>query len=81
MRAGAGGATAKRTRANAPGVRNRSGLATVARAWIVPLERSSALSTKSSVPCLAKRFSSLRLMATLSASGPERDARSREKVR
>ncbi len=38
IRAGAGGATARRSRAKAPGVRNRSGLATRARAWIVPLE-------------------------------------------
>ena len=31
--------TARRSRANAPGVSNRSGLGTVARAWMVPLER------------------------------------------
>jgi hypothetical protein len=68
-RTGEGGATVTRSLANWPGARNRSGLGTVARAWIVPLDRSRELSTKSSVPCRAKVFSSLSPIMTLSASG------------
>ena len=64
-RAGAGWPRATRRRANCPGVMARSGFGTVARAWIVPLLRFTALSMKSSVPCRSKLPSPSRLIATL----------------
>src|SRR5439155_107467 len=66
-----GDAIATRSRANWPGARNRSGFGTVARAWMVPLERSSALSMKSSVPSRPRFVSSERPISTLLASGPD----------
>src|SRR5262245_57158762 len=66
-RACIGAPTTSLTRANSPGVRRRLGFGTVARAWIVPLDRLSTLSTKSSVPCRTNCVSSLRAISTLSA--------------
>src|SRR5215467_312368 len=80
-RAGTGAPTTSLTRANTPGVSKRSGFGTVARAWIVPLDRLSALSTKSRVPCRANSVSSLSATSILSARPPLSRARSRKKVR
>src|SRR5262249_47385044 len=72
---------AGRVAANTPGVSKASGFGAVARAWIVPLDRLSALSTKSRVPCRANSVSPLSAISTLSARPPLSRARSREKVR
>src|SRR5262249_35964463 len=80
-RAATGAPTTSLTRANTPGVSKPSGFGTVARAWIVPLDRLSALSTKSRVPCRANSVSSLSAISTLSARPTLSRARSREKVR
>src|SRR5580692_8828278 len=66
----AGANTSTRTRAKPPGVRRPSVFGTVARAWMVPLERLRVLSMKSSVPSWVKLFSSASEICTLSASGP-----------
>jgi len=70
--AGAGVDTASCTRPNAPGVSSASAFFRVARAWIVPLPRSRALSTKSSVPSRSNLPPSPSAISTLSASGPSR---------
>ena len=67
--------------ANTRSMRVAGGLGTVARAWMVPLERSSMLSTKSSVPCRGNCVSSPSAISTLSASLSLVRERTRENVR
>ena len=55
--AGAGVAIRQPDAGEAAGGQRQSVFGTVARAWIVPLERSRALSTKSSVPSWVKSVS------------------------